>query len=423
METSLSTKWLVIVLVLVLVGPVSAIRGEDEPKSASDAKDDKKPKTAETVKLNGVFESINAEEITSDAEHLSGLKLKRILPHGTAVKKNQNVIWFETEELDKQLKKAETEFRLAKLSMEDEEFSYKQFLETQKLDRAAADRKRKQAQQAFDNFVQVDRERQIKSAEQSLKSSRASLENAQEELKQLTQMYEEDDLTEESEEIVLKRAKRSVEFAEYRLEGTEISTERTIKQSVPRSDLEQQETLDRAKLAHEKSMRDLESARKKRDIEIGKKRDEFKEKEADLNELRDERKQIVLRSPIDGIVLHGKLNRGKLSDKPSQLKNGSAISKDQVIATVVSSNRLQVRVELTEKQIGQINEGMHCKIKPTAFPKRELNGVVKSISTVAYAGTKFDCVVAIRGKPNRVLPTMTCELEFAQDAKEETQDE
>ena len=121
--------------------------------------------------------------------------------------------------LDKQIKEAEIELRLAQLKLDDDEYAHEQFLETQKLDRAAAELARKKAQQDYDNFVQVDRERQIKSAAYNLKSSQSTLENAKEELEQLEQMYKEDDLTEESEEIVLKRAKQSVEFAEYRLEG------------------------------------------------------------------------------------------------------------------------------------------------------------------------------------------------------------
>ena len=46
-------------------------------------------------------------------------------------------------------------------------------------------------------------------------------------------MYKEDDLTEASEEIVLKRARQAVENAQFRLEGVEISTERSITQSLP----------------------------------------------------------------------------------------------------------------------------------------------------------------------------------------------
>ena len=305
MRISLSSKWLVIVLSLVLVGPVAGVRGDEESKSSSDAKaKEDKPKV---TKLSGVFESLSASEIKADTEHLSGLEIKRVLPHGTKVTKGQNVVWFETEDIDKQIKSAEIDFRLSKLTLQEDNFGYQQFLKTQALDKAAAELSRKQAQQAFDNFVQVDRERQIKSAMQNLKSSQASLDNSMEELKQLEQMYKEDDLTEESEEIVLKRAKQSVEYAEFRLEGSKISTQRTLKQSIPRMELQQKATLERAQMAYQKSIHDLEVARQRRDLEMGRKKIKFAEEEKKLKELQAERKKVVLQAPGAGLVFHGNL--------------------------------------------------------------------------------------------------------------------
>ncbi len=381
---------------------------QDEPKSASDSK----PKT---TTISGVLEATVAHEISADTEHIDSLKIKRILAHGSKVTKGQNLVWFETEEIDKKIKEAEINLRLSKLTLEDEEFAYKQFLETQALDKAAAERTRKHAQQDYDNFVQVDRERQQVTAEYNLKSSQNSLENAMEELEQLEQMYKEDDLTEESEEIVLKRAKRAVEFAQFRLDGTKITSDRTVSQGIPRAQAQQDDSLSRAQLAFQKSMRDLNSARQKRDIELGKKRDKFKEEEEKLAELRQERKRVVLTSPIDGILLHGELNRGKLSDKPSPLKAGSKVTPTQVVATVVNPKQLRIRVNLEEQHWSIVKPGTKCKVTLKAFPDYEGVGIVKSVSTVPYAGTKFDCVVTLRPgkKQPPLLPTITCELEFA----------
>ncbi len=394
---------LVLLLCLLVTHPLSA---DDEPESASDAK----PKT---LKVTGVFESLDAREIVPDTEHFAALKLKRIVNHGTKVSQGQNVVWFDTEEIDKKLKDAEIDLRLSKLTLDDDEFAYQQFLETQKLDRAAAERARKNAQQDYDNFVQIDRDRQRVTAEQNLKSSRVSLENAQEELKQLEQMYKEDDLTEESEEIVLKRAKQAVEFAEYRLEGTKISSDREVKQAIPRAEATQENTLARAQLTYQKAIRDLNSARQKQDIEIARKRDKYKDEEKKLAEMRAERKRSVLQSPIAGIFVHGNLTRGKLSDKPSTLKVGSAVTGTQVVATVVDPGKLQIRLDLQEAQLKTVARGAKCKLTPQAFPDHTLAGVVKSVSMVPYAGSKYDAVVTFRAhKEVAVLPMMVCDVVF-----------
>jgi hypothetical protein len=57
----------------------------------------------------------------------------------------------------------------------------------------------------------------------SLQSSKDRLEYAEEELRQLEKMYEADDLVEESEAIVLKRARNSVEAAKMSLASAQMS--------------------------------------------------------------------------------------------------------------------------------------------------------------------------------------------------------
>ncbi|MGI9471883.1 MAG: HlyD family efflux transporter periplasmic adaptor subunit [Rubripirellula sp.] len=379
---------------------------QEEPESASDAKPN-------TVKIGGVIEAVNAKQVSADTEQVTSLTVERIIAHGTKVKSGQNLVWFETEDLDDKVKAAEIDLRLSKLTMEDDEFKHEQFLKSQKLDREAAQRARKSAQQDYDNFVKEDRDRSVKSAEFSLKSSQASLENALEELKQLQQMYDEDDLTEESEEIVLKRAKRTVESAQFRLEGTEVSTKRSIAQGIPRSVAQQDDALARAELAYQQSMRDLKSADTRKAIEIQRKRDAFKKAEEKFAELKQERQKIVLTSPIDGIALHGKLTRGKLSEKPSLLAEGSKVTPSQVLVTVVSPNALQIRVDLEEKNLPIVTKGSSCTVRLKAIPGFETKGTVKSVSAVPYAGTKYDCIVTFRAGKQAVMPTMTCELEFA----------
>lgn len=392
---------------LLLTGAVVASDDSDSP-------DDAKPGNTDETKIEGVFEAVKAEEISADTERIESFRIKQIVPHGTKVSAGQNIVSFETKEIDKKINEAEIEQRLAKLNLDDAEFSHQQLLETQSLDKASAQQARENAQQDYDNFVQIDRDRQQLSAEFNLKISRAALENVTEELEQLEQMYKEDDLTEQSEEIVLKRAKQAVESAQFRLDGAQISSQRTIEQTIPRSTTQQEESLARAQLAYKKSIQDLESARRKSELELSRTRDKLKEQEEHLAELRQERKRTALASPIDGIVLHGKLNRGKVGEKPTDLKAGSKVSATQVVATVVNPDKLQIRVDLEEQYLANVTKGAKCKVTPKGFPELELDADVKSVSVVPYAGTKFDCIVSFRQTERHpeILPSMTCELKF-----------
>jgi HlyD family secretion protein len=404
-------SWLPSLMVVLTLGIASA---EEEAKSAGDAKpaSDAKPKV---VNISGVFEAVSAHEVSAATEQIKSLKIKRIIPQGSIVTKGQHVVWFETEDVDKQIKDARTNLRLSELTLRDEEFTFEQLGKIQKLDREASDRTLKKAKQSYDNFVQIDHERDVESAQFSLTNAKASLENVMEELKQLEQMYKEDDLTEESEEIVLKRAKQSVENAEFRLRGTEISTARSLKQSIPRSEVENEVALTRAQLAHAKAIRELDTARQRQQIEMGKKRDKFKEEQDDFAELQEERKKLVLKAPAAGVAFHGKLTRGKVSEKPSVLAEGSTATSDQELLTIAQLGKLQIRVDLQEKDLSHVSVGSKGKVTVTADPDRKVTATVKSVSTVPYAGTKFDAVLSVKLPKSDppIYPGMSCSIEFA----------
>ena len=119
-------------------------------------------------------------------------------------------------------------------------------------------------------------------------------------------------------------------------------------------------------------------------------------------------------APGDGIALHGKLNRGRLGDKPSVLEKGTKVTAKQVVATIVRPKKLQIRVDLEEKNLSVVQVGETCQVTVKAFPDYKGTGIVKSVSKVPYAGTKYDCVITLRKskKLPPIVPTMTCDLEF-----------
>ena len=402
-----------IVLVVSLITSAAA-QAEGEPNSASDSE-------RGGTKLNGVVEAVTSHEISADTKQIATYTIERLLPHGTTVKAGENVVWFDSEPITDKMKAAEIEMRLATISMEEEEFNHKQFVAGQKLESAAAERTWRAAQQAYNNFVKVDRERTIKTQENTLKGSLASLENAREELQQLQQMYDADELTEESEEIVLKRAKRAVESAEFRHRNTEIAADRAIKQSLPRTIAEQEATFARAEHAHAKAVRDISVASTRAQIEISKKRDAFKKAQEKHEELKAERKKAALASPIAGIVIHGKLTRGKLSDKPSLLKKGSSVTGSQVIATVLAPGKLQIRLDLSQKDLPTVTKGSRCTVTVPGVADFKAVGTVKSVSSIPYAGSRYDCVIEFSAGKQKITPTMACQLEFETSDPGETE--
>lgn len=392
--------------------------GDEKPAKKQKESTKEVQKKPEIIELTGVFEAVQSTELTIDNEQLKELEIDRIVSHGTSVKSGQPVVWFATESLDKKLEEAETTFKLAKLDMESAEFDYEQFLETQELDRDAAKRKRDSARSDYDHFVKIQLERDIAGAQQSMKSAEFSVESSKEELEQLTQMYEEDDLTEASEEIVLRRAQFSYDSAMHRLTDAKIRIERTLKESIPRSELSKKETLDRALLTYDKTINDLDTQLSKRRLEIGRKRREFAAKESDFDTMQSERECVVIKAQHDGVVLHGSLTRGKVPAKPLKWDEGKKVSAGTTIATLANPVKLRVIVDLLEGQLAAVTKGKTMTVTPTGHPGTAFKGKVVSVASVPYVPGKFNCVISVPAKRTTgIMPTTTCTLKFEKDSK------
>ena len=105
------------------------------------------------------------------------------------------------------------------------------------LEMAAAQRAKQTAEEDLKRFLERQRPFERKSARFSLKSSEHNLEYRTEELKQLEKMYKADDLTEETEEIILKRARNDVDQAKFGLElAKSRATETLGRISLPRQE-------------------------------------------------------------------------------------------------------------------------------------------------------------------------------------------
>jgi multidrug resistance efflux pump len=394
---------------LTVVAALLIVSGHTHPLFADDSTEE----APKVVKLDGVFVADQMTEITTNADKLGALKIERLVAHGKFVKKGENVVWLETSDTDEKIGNAEVELQLAQLTLENAEFEFKQFLEIQKLDRKQIERDRQQAQQSYDNFVKVDRQRQIDQAKFNLESAEAALENVQEELNQLQQMYEEDDLTEESEEIVLKRARQAVEAAEFRLVGTKTQTERLINQSIPQQTAEQDDAISKARVTHQTAVEKQKNDRLRKELELSKQRKATIKQAQEFETMREQRKQIILTSPHDGLVIHGELASGKIADKESPLQVGSSVTDSQVIATIVNPNSLHVLAALPESDFSHVTVADEVTVMPGMDDDVKITGKVKSISRLPVTGTKFEMVISIpRLKDSIVLPATSCSVEL-----------
>jgi len=88
-----------------------------------------------------------------------------------------------------------------------------------------------------------------------------------------------------------------------------------------------------------------------------------------LEEARDQLKRAILRAPFDGVVTK------------VQLEPGEALLPGQVVLTLATLERLQVRtVDLTELRVAKVQVGDPVAVAVNALPEQEFSGVVSDIA-------------------------------------------
>ena len=166
-------------------------------------------------------------------------------------------------------------------------------------------------------------------------------------------------------------------------------------------------------MTHQETVTKQRRERERRQLELKKEQDKVADLEKDLEQLREQRNALVLASPHDGIVVHGALTRGRLGEKPSHLEAGSSVSPDQVVVTVLDPSSLKISVDVPEDQLAKVKEGMKVTVLPSVAQQQSISGTVQQISSIPYAGTKFDATVSCKLEDGDLIrPTMTCKVEI-----------
>ena len=393
----------------------TAFSQEDAAADDSAESAEKSPATHEVqasrlkleLKLDGTFESRQSAEVKLKPKAWAKLEVKEALAHGASVKKGDTLVTLDLEDLEKAIKAAEQAFTLSELSLKDAKLSLAALKKTVPIDLAAAERAVKQARADLDYFLKVTKGQSIKSAERSLENSRYSLEYAQEELNQLKQMYKADDLTEETEEIILKRAERGVLSSKYSLERAELSTKRTLETELPRQEQSLKDATAKQLAGSEQTHTTLSTALTKAEIALEKQEIAHKATTENLANLKADFKRLSkVTSPIDGYVFYGRVKKGAWAGKgtlETALQPGGTITAKQVFMTVVAPGAARLHTSVSEKDLSQVKKDQPGEVKAVAFPDDSFQAKVESISMIPSSPGSFECVVGVAGAADSAI--------------------
>jgi len=366
--------------------------------------------------LDGVFEAAKATGISLRPEAWSTLKVLKAVEHGTVVEKGDLLLALELEKIDQAIADLRTENELADLSLRAAEQQLRSLEQTTPMDLEAAERAYRVAKEDAEYYFEVARPLNVKAADFSLKSAEEYLEYQREEVRQLEKMYKADDLTEETEEIILKRARNALERAEFRFEEAKIQYKRSKSVTIPRQDETVKESFKRAEVAVENARAGIPTTLEKLRLETEKLRVARARSEEKLEDLLADRAAMTVRAPVAGVVYHGKATRGKFStgNASNQLNPGSTLAANNVFMTIVQPRPMSIRTSVPEKELHKVAAGIQGTAVPTAFPEMKLTAIVGEVAAIPLSSGDFDAqiTVALGPKADALMPGMTCKVEL-----------
>ena len=370
-----------------------------------------------TLSLAGFFE--DPDSIPYGIETESWMELKVVTPplHGSLVSKNKKLLTLDLDKINKRLNDMKHELSILNLNQQILVNELKRDEEIQKIEISEINRNEKFSQRNFHHFKEVDLPHEKKSANFELKRYEENLSYMLEELNQLKKMYESDDITEETEEIIITRTQNDVNRARFALDGAKIRRDKRLSLEIPNMEYEKQDAFQKEKLSFKTSkiIKPLEIRKKRLEIEkiqVNKNRLilEIKEIEKDLD-------KMIAPSPIDGTIFIGKFDRGQWSGtKPfeQKLKKGGVLKSHEEFLTISPLKRIQARINLPEKHFHEVSKMSEGKLTATIYPKLEIDCKIKKISKFPISPNVFDLILDVNLPKGTAAPVPgnSCSLEI-----------
>ncbi|WP_442484042.1 HlyD family efflux transporter periplasmic adaptor subunit [Aeoliella sp. SH292] len=395
---------------------------KDDDSKDDDAKEEEKSeRKTHTVKasplkieleVDSKFVARDTSEVKLEPEEWSEFKIVEIVPHGATVRQGETLVKFDGEKLKEAIAELELDQKIEELALLKAEQELPRAEESIKKAFEQAERALADAKVDYKNYQDVDREIMVRSIDMQLKSAQQSAENAREELDQLEKMYLADDLTEETEEIVLKRQRVAVEMADFMLERSKIQHARSHELTMPRNDISEKEALESIELQYERAKTALETdlTRGRYDLEKARRaRAKSLEKHADLTK---DLGLLEIKAPADGVVYYGSATRGEWTDMASmiqRLKIDASAPTDSVLMTIVAPKPLVVETSLEEKDLVGVKKDQAATVVPTADSEVKLGAKVAIVSAIPVEAGKFALTLELTGEdaPEWLVAGMT----------------
>ena len=368
------------------------------------------------LSLKGTFAPAKAHAILLRPKAWTDLTVAEdAVPHGAKVSAKDVLVNLKAKKLEEKIADTRLALELSSLDYAVAVAEYTFATNIAVMDRTVATNALARLEADFKRYEAKTLALSEKSARFSLLTSQNSLAYAEEELKQLKKMYAADDITEETEEIILQRATHAVNRAKHFLERSESTAANTLTATLPREKEDKIDALERARLGTTKTTSTHQEKIRKLKIGLDQQAIALKRAEEGLAKLEADLKLLSVRAPAGGMVYYGKFTDGIWGGQKMvapKLRKEGKLAAGEVFMTVLEPG-LVVVGSIGEADLRKVAGGITGWATPTAEPAHRVPVTVKSISRVPTATGQYAIrLVANLGDKGYLVPGMSCDIKL-----------
>ena len=386
---------------------VSSTRNENDSKPEYKTIKIEKKHIKKILSVNGFFEDPDAVPFSVETRVWNELKVIQSPDHGNFVKKNEQVVSLETEKLSQKLNGMKHELKILSLDGDILSNELTRDEKVNKIELAELTRIEKYNQRVHSHFKELDLPYEKKSAINELKRYEENLLYMVEELNQLKKMYESDDLTEETEEIIITRTQNDVNRYKFALEGAKMRKNKRLSLEIPKMESDKQDLFQKQNLSLKTDKINKPLALNKKKLEMQKILENKKNLITEIEKLEIDATELKALSPISGTLFLGTFQRGKWTGvKPFEpkLKKGGILKQHEEFATICPLKRIRARINIPEKNYADFINVKTGILKSTINPDTEINCELEKVSRFPISPEHYDLAIDVEVPESMPLP-------------------
>jgi len=370
-----------------------------------------------SLDFKGVFEPVQPFEVRlKPRRYHDDFIITHVVAPGTKVSKGDVLLELDTDKIDTAIAAARNELDIAQANLAKAEADVRLGQQADALSMSTAREQLVDSQTTLKRWDDIDSSIALLASSMASRISDYYVENDTDELSELKKMYKSEDLTNETADIVMKRAIRVLDLQKSLAKTAHAASDRyaELEAGIQREQLADgvgQQSIGVAQLnAAQVQGSDL------RQTSLVTAQAAAEEAGKNLDQLQRDREFFSVASGIDGVVVYGSFRQKAWKPiEPDQLAAGEKVQADQVLLTVYRPGKLGLTAECPENQLGYFSAGTKVQITPQTAPDLEYEGICKTAPVIAESQGQdqiFNIEIVLPAVDERLAPGYWADVNF-----------